>query len=1167
MTSIAELGIKVDSGDATQAATELDKLAAAGGRAEKAAEGVASGFDKASTSAAGLSSAEGRLSETTEEAMARLTAMAKASLESSQYVQGLGGSVTSTASAMDGGKAAARDWSAEIAAINSRAQALLATEDRLAEESRKAAAATGVQAEGLQALLGKINPTIAALDRLDEQQAQLQKYKNAGLIDVETFSEYAGRIDSSRQKLGDLDESLQKTGRTTNQTRQALRQLPSQFTDIFTSLAGGQNPLLVLIQQGGQIADSFGGIGPTLDVMGQKIRSVLGLGGGIGAVGDALGGVGAGARAAADGADAAGESFGGLAEGANTAADAAKNAKEATDALTAATPPLGVGFGLILAGAVATTAALVALGIAYKQGSSEVTAYTTALALTGNTAGTTAAQLSVMAKVVSGSNGTVHEAAASLAQLAASTRIPVTSFEMIATAAANFEDATDKAASETVANFEKIAKDPVKATLALNESLNFLTASTYEQITSLERQGKTQEAATVASTAYAESLNTVSANVKANLGTIEAAWKDVADGAKGAWDAMLNVGREKSFADKMSDLERRIADFKAQGEAIGGTFGAKLSANGIAKLEAERTQLLIEKGEQDRRATAKGAAQEAQQKALAAAEHIGKVRAEFQSNEQKRDKEIADYRKNVEELRKNNSKSALLDEKKIAQDIQNIRDKYKDPKAASAGAVDLTAFNDAQNQLKSVSSYYDNVQKELDAAQKAGLVSAESYASQRVAIVQQEQVEVTAAYEAEISALEAARAKGTTSAEQRIQLDQKIADARAGMVKAQQDADTELNVLAASEEGRIKKQAASLKSYTAALDLQTAALARAGQRAALGVGRGDRQNALSSELNAQDDRYASAARELANQRSEATIRGASKADLEAEFGPREAALTAQNSAATEQILKNYEGLNAAQGDWTNGASAAFQNYLESARDVAGQTQSLFTNAFSSMEDAIVNFALTGKLSFADFAKSIIADMTRIAVRQAASGLLSSVVSWGATAVGGYLGGGANGLAAGSAGATSSSLAASSAGYSAQYGFDEGGYTGNGGKYEPAGIVHGGEVVIRKEIVDQPGMKDFLVNLNTKGFADGGFVDSGINTALAASRSSAGAGNTYNFPVAVSVQTSGDAGVADTQQASTDFGKGIQQAAKMEAETAIALALQPGGSIWRLTRGR
>lgn len=61
------------------------------------------------------------------------------------------------------------------------------------------------------------------------------------------------------------------------------------------------------------------------------------------------------------------------------------------------------------------------------------------------------------------------------------------------------------------------------------------------------------------------------------------------------------------------------------------------------------------------------------------------------------------------------------------------------------------------------------------------------------------------------------------------------------------------------------------------------------------------------------------------------------------------------------------------------------------------------------------------------------------------------------------------------------------------GFAEGGYTGPGGKYEPAGIVHAGEFVHRREVVRQPGALRFLERFNRvgmaalRGYADGGFV--------------------------------------------------------------------------------
>ncbi|MCX2814916.1 MULTISPECIES: tape measure protein [unclassified Pseudomonas] len=55
------------------------------------------------------------------------------------------------------------------------------------------------------------------------------------------------------------------------------------------------------------------------------------------------------------------------------------------------------------------------------------------------------------------------------------------------------------------------------------------------------------------------------------------------------------------------------------------------------------------------------------------------------------------------------------------------------------------------------------------------------------------------------------------------------------------------------------------------------------------------------------------------------------------------------------------------------------------------------------------------------------------------------------------------------------------------GFSSGGYTGDGGKFEPKGVVHGGEFVLRKEVVQLPGMRDYLEGLNKRGYASGGFV--------------------------------------------------------------------------------
>ncbi|MEC4022195.1 phage tail tape measure protein [Pseudomonas fulva] len=1222
MTNIAELGIKVDSGDAVSAASDLDQLTDAGKRTEESAGKAGGAWEAALTGMRGdtrqivqelqalnarqgemaqqmatvgsavtsasaaftsaaasmtafrssaeqagqaqatltsatdaVSQAEGRAAESADERRARLEAMAKASLEASEYHQSLAASVAKAGTAMEGAQSSATNWAAYQGEINARGRALLETEDRLAEAARQAAATNGLQAEGLQELLGRINPVVAALDKLDQQQAQLRQFKDAKLLDDETFREYNTRIEAARQKLGDFDEGVRNTGVSAGQTAAALRQLPAQFTDIFTSLAGGQNPLLVLIQQGGQIVDSFGGIGPTLDVLGEKIRSVLGIGGGVGSVSEALGALGEGGKAAAEGADAAGESLGDMAEGANTAADAAKNAKEAASALGAASPPLTLGFGAIVASALAAAAAIGALIYGYSQGSKEADKYNQALILTGNYAGTTASALGDMTRRVSDVNGTVGAAAEVLAKLASSGKIASESFELIANAATAMEDATGRSIDATVAEFMKIADDPVKAAKELDDQYHFLTASVYSQIVALKDQGETVEAANLLTETYAETIDKRTGEITENLGSIERAWKKVKDTASSAVDGLLNIGRPSTTADQIADLDRRIAMTEAGG------FGLSRNRERTLTILRDEKAFLQDKltAEAD---LAKYDAEQAksQKDAISAMTRVDALTKSAWTNEQKRKEEIKKYRRDLEAIRKADPNDARLNSDVVANNIANINQKFKDPKGRT-GEVDLSAFNDQKNALSAIVAEYKNHQKELDAAQKAGLVSEESYASQRVAIVEQQTSDVTHVYEAQIAALEQAKGRSTTNAQQRIQLDQKIADARASMVKAQKDADTELAVLSTNEEGRLAKQKVAVQAYTDQLERQREALATSGTRAASALGLGDREAGLQSNLDGATDRFNEERARLLDRRRTAPDKY-SQGDYERDL----TILSQAEDRYRETVVDNYDKITEAQGSWESGAKSALQNYLDQSRDIAGQTKSLFTDAFGSMEDAVVNFAMTGKFSFADFTKSVLADMARIAARQATSSLLGGLVNLGISAASAYFGGGTgNGMEAGSAGAVSSNLGASQAGYSSAYGFSDGGYTGDGGKYDPAGIVHGGEFVLRREVVNQPGMRDYLETLNTRGYADGGYVDSvAPKSALQSAGSRSGLNLNLSAPVTVTIEDRGSNGMQLDQDA---LQRNLQMQMKTAAEKAVADSWRPGGTSYRNAKGR
>ena len=83
-------------------------------------------------------------------------------------------------------------------------------------------------------------------------------------------------------------------------------------------------------------------------------------------------------------------------------------------------------------------------------------------------------------------------------------------------------------------------------------------------------------------------------------------------------------------------------------------------------------------------------------------------------------------------------------------------------------------------------------------------------------------------------------------------------------------------------------------------------------------------------------------------------------------------------ADSVDIVKDGDAkIDAAQADWVNGAKQAYANILDSASNVAGQTDTLFTSAFNNIGDALANFATTGKLNFKGFVNSVLTDLARM----------------------------------------------------------------------------------------------------------------------------------------------------------------------------------------------
>lgn len=146
--------------------------------------------------------------------------------------------------------------------------------DRAERALDKVGKAADRQKADLMRLLGQIDPVVAEYDRLAKAGAKLKSSLDAGLIDQATFTAFNNKLAEQRKRLDQSGDGFAYGALSAKQYQQALRGMPAQITDIVVSLQAGQNPLTVFLQQGGQIKDMFGGIGPALSGMG---RAVLGM--------------------------------------------------------------------------------------------------------------------------------------------------------------------------------------------------------------------------------------------------------------------------------------------------------------------------------------------------------------------------------------------------------------------------------------------------------------------------------------------------------------------------------------------------------------------------------------------------------------------------------------------------------------------------------------------------------------------------------------------------------------------------------------------------------------------------------------------------------------------------------------------------------------------------
>ncbi|EMK0104534.1 phage tail length tape measure family protein [Klebsiella pneumoniae] len=827
--------------------------------------------------------------------------------------------------------------------------------ERAAISAVKVTKATDEEKKSLSELLDRIDPVNAALNKLDKQQQDLAKFKSKGMVDADTFDLYSKKIEETRNRLTGFRDDLGKTGQSAAQTAFAMRMIPAQMTDIIVGLSTGQSPFMVLMQQGGQLKDMFGGIGPAIKGVGTYVMGLV-------------------------------NPF--------TLAAAA------------------VGF----------------LGLAYYKGTQEQDEFYKSLVLTGNLVGKTSGQLAdIAASAGIAADSTTGKAASTLNQLVSSGKVAGDSLERVTIAIVKISDATGIATEKLASDFNDLAADPVAAITKLNDQYHFLTLATYNQIKALQDEGNQQDAARVATDAYANAMQQRANDIHQNLGLLESAWDSLGKTAKGAWDAMLNIGREQTLTDKLATLNENIAEAQ-KGQKDGG-FWNSFSARFTNLPEMIKQRDLLESVANLQGDVTKGQAKakEAEQQRIKTQQEADRVNQQYLSNADKRNKAIKQQSEFL--------KAGAITAEQYAKNVSRINEMYKDPKAPKQKAYTEDA---ATRLLDQINQQTTALQSQLDASDKlnsatqarvkfeqqiADLKSKTQLTADQKSILSRSD-EILQAYKQQEALQNSVK---TLDDYRKMQEQVKTKDERTNdLLKTRLELLEKAKATGQLKPGEYEKTRADIYQNT---DMQLPSTVRnvVGNLTPTGGRLSGTFEGMQGQINEYDQAQQELQRWLAAQEEAYAKAGEITAEGEARMTS-----IRQRAADANQVIE------------------AQKNTI-----ISAATQSLFDSTADIMRTGFGEQSAIYKVAFAASKAFAIAD-SMVKIQQAiASGAVSAPYP-------------ANIIAMASIAAQTASIVSNIQAVSG-VGFASGGYTGPGSKYQPAGIVHKGEYVFDQASTNRIGV--------------------------------------------------------------------------------------------------
>lgn len=586
----------------------------------------------------------------------------------------------------------------------------------LVNEATKIAQAENAIATSMRNKEKAINDTAKAnayitkeMNRLDsalkETNKDLSSGANNALLRFEAALKNSGKtaeeqtvaLEAYRKKLGEVNKASGN-----RQVDYLARALGPQITDIGVGLATGQNPLTVLLQQGGQLRDQFALAGVAGKDMGKMlVDASKNMVTSIKDVGLAVGGllveslkslaktIGGGMFTLLT------DGFKALVLGGEAAAVSLERVKLAA-------------IGLSKVGLVAIVASLAALGKGFYDSVIQSDALVKQLTLTGGSLGMTKDSAIAYANSMNAVGISTTKSLTVIAAMAKEGGFLASQIPMVTKAAVDMQTYAGTALEDTVKSFAKMRDEPVKAIFELARATGMVPISVVKAITELERQGKTAEATALAIKTLADVNSNQVSKMKEDYSNFAIFMKETGKAIAEFFDKTFQDLWYK--ADPKNAIKEQIAaidDLLNNNAGVAGVMVGKfgIGAEGYKnQKEALIEQLkLLEKAntaEQERKATAASLAKDL--------ESFSKDQEQFATNREKREREIAEATIRNQKL----IAAGVITQAQHEEQLNNIRKKYKDEQRS------LTFFESELQNAQKMTAVYEDAQINMNEAQK-----------------------------------------------------------------------------------------------------------------------------------------------------------------------------------------------------------------------------------------------------------------------------------------------------------------------------------------------------------------------------------------------------------------------------------------------------------------